>query len=205
MIGPKQKVIADVQTYNMANDSLSWGGAPGDPNRLPDNLARYPTSAEMRFMAYDAIIHKSQGVIFNNYRWDYKAFGRDDGEGRDDVSPRGNPSQWARVAGLSRELKAMTPVLLAPTQTPESAGVTVPAGTPIEMMVKQHQGKTYLLTVNASPDPVELEIGLALDQFPNPKITLLPGGRRIPLQSGSFNERWSGYEARIYEIAGGGS
>ncbi|MBI3292165.1 MAG: hypothetical protein HYZ73_05075 [Elusimicrobia bacterium] len=203
VIGPKQKVIADVQTYNMANDSLSWGGPPGDPKRLPDNLGRYPTIAEMRFMAYDALIHKSQGVFFNCYRWDYQNYGRDDGEGGDDVSLRGNPSQWEAVSSVSKELKAMTPILLAPTQEPKKAGVTIKG--PIELLIKHHQGRTYLLTVNPSPEPVQRQIRVARDRFPNPTVTLLPQRQRISFERGSLDVQWSPYEVRVYEIVPGGS
>jgi len=73
---------------------------------------------------------------------------------------------------------------------------------PVEMVIKQYDGRTYLLTVNPSA-PVQRQIRLDRDRFPNPTITLLPERQSIPFQNGSFDAKWGPYDVRIYEIASG--
>ncbi len=199
VLTPKGKsVITEVQVYNIGKDVLITRSGDTEEGRETVSKGRYPTREEIRFMAYYAILRGAKGVFFNCYRFDY-------GEEipGDDISPRKNPSQWRVVSSVSAELKAMIPILLTPTQQPNKAGVTIAGGAIVEMMVKQHQDKTYLFAVNPSPDPVHIQF--ALNQFPNPKITLLPEGQRIPFksESGTLNAQFSSYEVRIYEIASG--
>ncbi|MBI3292167.1 MAG: hypothetical protein HYZ73_05085 [Elusimicrobia bacterium] len=199
VLKPRGKsVIATIQVYNLAKDALVTKGGDTEEGQEVLSRGRYPTREEIRFMSYYAILKGSEGVIFNCYRYDYGP-----GVPGDDISPKKNPSQWRAVTSVSKELKEMVPILLAPAQEAKKAGVTIKG--PIEMMVKQHQGKTYLLTMNPSPEPVSLQIRLAPDRFPNPTVTLLPQRQRISLQSGSLDTQWSPYEVRIYEIARGGS
>ncbi|MBI3292757.1 MAG: hypothetical protein HYZ73_08130 [Elusimicrobia bacterium] len=189
-----KSLLPQVQIYNLAGDGLIW------PKGVPRSRGGYPTREEMRFSAYYSIILGAKGLVFNCYRYNYE-----DGTGGDDVSKWANPQQWEAVSSVSKELKEMTPILLAPTQERQRAGVTLRGEAPVEMLIKHHQGKTYLLTVNASPEPVQRQIRLARDRFPNPTVTLLPQRQRISFQSGSFDAQWSPYEVRVYEIGRGGS
>ncbi|MBI3292164.1 MAG: hypothetical protein HYZ73_05070 [Elusimicrobia bacterium] len=180
------------QAYNLANDPDMW---PDVKKRVPNAVGRYPTREEMRFMAYSGILQGAKGVIFNCYR-------TEDGNGKslEDISRENNPSQWEAVSSVSKELKEMAPILLAPTQERRSAGVTLTGGGSVEMLIKQHQGKTYLLTVNTLKRPVQRQIRLARDRFPNPTVTLLPQRQRISFDRGSLDAQWSPYEVRVYEI-----
>ncbi len=193
-----KSVMPTIQVYNVAKDALITSSGETEDGREIISQGRYPTREEIRFMAYYAILRGAKGVFFNCYRFDY-------GEEipGDDISRKANPSQWKAVSSVASELKSMTPILLAPTQEPEKAGVAIAGGSIVEMMVKQHQEKTYLFAVNPSPDPVYIQF--ILNQFPNPKITLLPEGQRIPFksESGTFNVQFSPYEVCIYEIASG--
>ncbi len=192
VLAPRSKaVIAHVLVYNIANDSLIW------PPEWPQSLGRYPTREEIRFTSYYAILRGAKGIFFNCYRFDYGEGGFD----RDDVSRMHNPSQWAVISSVSSELRSMVPIFLEPTQDLQSAGISIMGATPVEMMIKQHQGRTYLLTANPSTEPVELPIRLSAERFPNPTITLLPEGRTIPSQDRSFNAQWGAYDVRVYEIA----
>ncbi len=193
-----KSVMPTVQVYNLAKDALITSGGANESGQQIIAEGRYPTREEIRFMAYYAILRGAKGIFFNCYRFDY-------GEEvpGDDISPKANPKQWQAVSSVASELKSMIPILLAPAREPEKADVAIAGGAMVEMMVKQHQEKTYLFAVNPSPDPVYIQF--VLGQFHNPKITLLPEGQRIPFksESGTFNVQFSPYEVRIYEIAGG--
>lgn len=127
------------------------------------------------------------------------------------VSKRNLPCIKKRVSALKDHRALFGWQLYDEPDTPaydlhgKEQGPAVPPKNLVEAYktIKQHQGRTYLLTVNPSRGPVQLQIRFALDRFPNPRITLLPEGQRIPFQSGSFNAQWSPYDVRIYEIVSG--
>ncbi len=192
-VGPKKKVIAEIQTYNLANDSLSWGD---ETNRMPQNLGRYPTRAEMRFMAYNALIHNSHGVFFLEYRHHYLNYGRDDGVGGSDTSPRGNPRQWQIMASVATELKSMAPIFLAPDANkkigvkPESAG--------IEFLLKDYKDRLYLIAAN--PSKKKKTATFTMSQ-PVTAIKVLNEARSITLKGGSFTDPFDVYDVHFYEIS----
>jgi hypothetical protein len=195
LAGKDKPFIFVLQAYNLANDPNMW---PSVPNHPPKSRGRYPTRDEMRFMAYSGIIHGATGVIFNCYR-----FKNEDGTTADDISRRANPTQWAAVSSVSTELRSMLPVLVAPSQERQRAGVALKGEAQLEMLIKQRPWMTYLLTANPSARPARLQLHLAQDRFPNPQITLLPQKQRILAQGGSFDGHWNPYEVRVYEIRAG--
>lgn len=215
VIRPPQKAFVHIQTYNLENDPAFWGcymsegklecggyGPPGPP------YTRSPTKEEIRFTTYQALIHKAEGIFFLCYRFHYRMYADEadkpnNMDAGDDTSPRGNPAQWEAVASVASELKSMTPILLAPSQKRQEAGVTMTPEGRVEMMIKQYQGRSYLLTVNPSPKPVQHRIRLAPDRFPKPEIKLLPGGQKMSHQRHSFTDRWGPYDVRIFEISSG--
>lgn len=183
-----KSTLPQVQAYNLGTDPLM---------KLPPSMGRYPTRDEMRFQAYYSIILGGKGLFFNCYRYNY-----DGGDSPlDDISRTANPAQWQAVSSVASELKSISPVLLAPTQDSQSAGISIAGGSIVEMMVKKYRGKTYLLTVNPSGDSVVIRFALVQDQFPNPTVKLLPEKKYIPLQDGLLVDMWRPYDVRIYEIA----
>jgi len=206
-LGPEGKyTMAHVQVYNLGTDDLMWRDDPDASVRRPQ--ARYPTEEEIRFSAYYATMRGAEGLYFNCYRYTYEDESPD---GVDDISPYSpipaGRAQWPKIARVASELKAMAPVLLAPTVTPAEAGVVIEEG-PVEMMIKQYQGKTYLLTANPTAEAASARIQLAADRFPNPTITVLPGGGRpgprlVPKEH-AFDDNWAASAVRIYKISPGG-
>jgi hypothetical protein len=194
-VGRDKKVIAEIQTYNLANDSNVWGY--DTPHPMPRHLGRYPTRAEMRFMAYNALIHRSHGVFFLEYRHHYHNYGRHDGEGGSDTSPRGNKTQWQIMASLATELKSMGPIFLAPdankkiTVKPENAG--------IEFLLKDYKNKIYLIAAN--PSAKGKTITFTMPQAVT-TINVWSESRSItPQGNNSFTDNFDGYGVHIYEIS----
>lgn len=183
-----------VQVYNLANDPAMW---PDVLARHSNAVGRYPTKEEIRYMAFMGIIQGAQGVVFVCYKTQ-----DENGKLIENISGKGNPKQWQAVSSISAELKSMIPILLAPAQPLDTAGVTIAGETKVAMMLKQHEGSTYLLTANASESAAQHQIRLAPARFPNPKISLLQEGSRIPWQSsgGSFDAKWPPYGVYVFEI-----
>jgi hypothetical protein len=188
----RKPFVLKVQAYNLANDPDMW---PGILAYNPEAVGRYPTREEMRFIAYSGIIQGAKGILFSSY----KTFD-DGGTPLEDISSKKNPSQWQAVLSVASELKSISPILLAPTQDPQSTGISIAGGSLVEMMVKEYSGKTYLFTVNPSGDSVVIRFVLDQDKFPNPTVKLLPERKNIPLQDGLLVDTWEAYDVRIYEI-----
>ncbi len=186
-ITPGRKVIAHIQIYNLANDSITW-------SNMPKRFGRYPSKAEIRFMTYNALIHKSQGVFFLGYRYDYKNYGRDDGEGGDDISPRGNPSQWKAIASVATELKSLTPIFLSPDATQE---VTIQPEN-IEFLLKEYKNKLYLIAANSSVKGITATLTMSQ---PAATIHVLNESRSIRSNGISFTDNFDGYGVHCYEIS----
>lgn len=186
-----------LQVYNSANDPAIWYESVRDQRT---QYGRYPSQEEIRFMSYYAVMHGAGGLSFCCYRFDYNGlYGPPE---KEDVGPDANPEQWSRITAVSLELKEMGPILLAPSQKPPDAGVALVRRGPVEIVIKAYEGRTYLLTANPSSDPVQLEIRLDPNRFPNPTITLLPERQTLPHQNGSFTVHWAPYAVRIYAISG---
>jgi len=199
VVGSKQKVMAQIQTYNLANDSLTWENlwkdAPTKDYVMPRRLGRYPTRAEMRFMAYNALIHKSQGVLFCEYRHHYNNYDRHDGEGGEDVSPRGNASQWQAMASVATELKSLAPIFLAP----DAKKNTVESETEgIEFLLKDYKNKLYLIAANPS---VKKKMAAFTMSKPATTIKVLNEARSITPKGVSFTDQFDGYGVHVYEIS----
>ncbi len=182
--------------YNVANDYYIW------PKERRGEKGQYPTQEEMRFVAYYSIVRGVSDLIFSCYRFDYGEGPDGEALGGDDISHKANPKQWHAISAVASELKSMIPIFSAPSQKPGDAGVTI-TGTgnvTVEMMIKEYQGKTYLITVNPAEFCVQAQIRLAPDRFPDPSITLLPESLPISSKQGAFDVHWKPYEVRIYEV-----
>ncbi|MBI1745595.1 MAG: hypothetical protein HYR55_03295 [Acidobacteria bacterium] len=199
-----------LQGHNLANDPSLWSKLYPAVRNNYDYRPRpgyprggiYPSVEQMRYMAYGGFIHGAKSAIFLEYRV------RDNFDQiLEDISPfspfRPYVQQWEAVTNVATELSTMGPILLTPTQDLTTSGVSFGTGSwnpNGNTAVKQYQGKTYLVTVNPSPNSATRQIRLSPIQFPNPRITLLPAGTSILFQSGYFNAEWGPNEARIYQI-----
>jgi hypothetical protein len=110
----------------------------------PKQDARYPTPAEYRCMAYLSIINHAKGL------WFYTGSGQKDFQGKPaGLLNKPGESHWDYVQKLVIELKEFSPVIMAPTSSEKiSVG---PEGGPIEFVVRESQGKLFLIAANKSP------------------------------------------------------
>lgn len=109
---------------------------------------------------------------------------------------RNNRQLWESLVNLSIELKELTPIILSP----QSKQVATVDNEHICFIAKEHDGKFYLLCVNASSEPqVGVKINLPwLKQ--EAKARVLFENRMVIIRNGVLTDNFAGYERHVYEI-----
>ncbi|MCC7491498.1 MAG: carbohydrate binding domain-containing protein [Fimbriimonadaceae bacterium] len=107
-----------------------------------DPQAVYPTFAESRFMAYDAITAGANGILYWGCHY----------------TPRPSPF-WSDLKALVSELRALAPALasLPPAGGPVEVA---PADSPIAVAARTYEAQPVLLLANRSGQPAQAKVRL---------------------------------------------
>ncbi len=144
----------------------------------------YPTYNESRFMAFNAIIHGATGIIY----WGT------------DFTPQPS-SFWTDLKRVTHELGDMQKVLSAPSvnlkidKKYHELGHSIDAG--VEILSKNIEKTTYLLTANADKNNVKLTIQ-GLDAFR--KTEVLFENRTIDILNGELTDEYKPFDVHIYKL-----
>jgi hypothetical protein len=132
-----------------------------------------PLPHEVRFMAFDALIHHANGILYFSY-W-----------------PRA-PITWASISNLNRDIERLVPWLVAP-------GEEMPAqsGNPaIEIRARKVDKGWLILAANTSPRPITTTLTVkGIDQR---TIRMPFEAREIDINEGQWTERFDAYRVRAY-------
>jgi hypothetical protein len=139
------------------------------------------TPQEEYAITYLAVTHGANGIVYWNFN-----------------DARRNPQIWKTMVDISLELKTLTPVLVSPSsQRPVRVD-----NEHIHFLAKEHEGKFYLLTVNASPEP-QSKVRLTLPGLQdNATARVLFENRTVRMRNGVLTDDFAGYERHVYEIEG---
>jgi hypothetical protein len=141
---------------------------------------REMTEAEIRLETYLAIAHGARGVVW----WACCYCKRD------------HPRNWEATKRLAAELSRISPILL--DKDAAQALVFEPADAPIDVRLKQHAGKRYLLAVNHSPQPTgQVSFRLADVKACRSYFDASP---RTVTDGSAFGDTFEGYQVRLYEV-----
>lgn len=145
---------------------------------------KYPTYRESRFMAFNAIVHGVNGIIYwgTNY------------------TPQ--PSQFMDdLNKITKELASIQDILASKKInrnikiTYHEMGHSIDAG--IEMILKKSNNKFYLITTNSDKNPVKSTFS-GLADFTNAKV--LSENRGLVLQDGKLTDSYKPFDVHIYEL-----
>jgi len=150
------------------------------------NRKREPTLAEVRCMTYLAIAHGAKGIFYFAYHGSQ-------------YDIRLSPKHWDGVKRIAGELRDLTPVLLAP-KSKKKIGVKVDGGnqTTIHSLIKEWDGKTYLIAVNVSNAPIR-GIFSGIDESVQ-QIDVEFENRNVNCVNGGFSDDFTPYAVHIYKI-----
>ncbi|MCZ6795702.1 MAG: hypothetical protein O7J95_19015 [Planctomycetota bacterium] len=150
----------------------------------PDRGRRYPSFAESRFMAYDAIVHGARGLFY----WGSREI--------DD------PAFRSSLHALTAEIAALEPFLVAP----ERDGVRVevvdelfdPPGRGVRAALRKHGPDWLLVLVNEdSRRHLGVDVG-GLEPLEGRRLELLYGSEAIRVERGAMVTRLQGFEVKVF-------
>jgi hypothetical protein len=148
------------------------------------------TPPQVRSEAWMALVHGSRGLIYFVHQFKPKFI---------EAGLLADPEMLSAVKSLNQEIRGLAPVLNAP-ELNEAAVVKVsPAEVPVDFLVKRQGGATYLFAVGMRNAPARASfavIGLPA----RTEAEVLGEGRKIALEEGSFEDRFTPYQVHLYRI-----
>ena len=147
-------------------------------------MVLYPTRAQLRFMAWQCVAHRVNGVIW----WGLH------------TTPPEAPL-WEDLKAVVRELAqwkrelAARPAPLAFSMSYHDTGHSLDRA--IEWVAKPTPGGMLLVTVNADPNPVEVSFS-GLDKFQRAEV--LFESRSVTLSRGTLRDSFTPFDTHIYRL-----
>ena len=132
-----------------------------------------PLPNEVRFMAFNALVHRANGLLYFSY-WPRSAI------------------TWASVADLNRDIDRLVPWLLAPGQ--EKAASAENSG--VEIRAKKTRDGWLVIATNAKPTACRTT--LIVEGLGNAELRLPLENRDITAEKGRWTERFAAFQERVY-------
>lgn len=133
------------------------------------------TPSEHDFSAYTSIINGGSGIFYF-------------------ASHPKSESSWNRIKRIFKELGELTPVIASVEDAPK---IQCSAPT-IQILVKRHEGKTYIITVNSSKEPVDARF--AIPGLKASEVEVMFEDRSIKASAETFEDKFEGFQRHVYVI-----
>lgn len=182
-----QRVARGERPVFVVLQAFAWEALRTADDRALDAIV-YPSLRETRFMAYDAITHGVNGLLY----WGLHSV------------PRGHPFLDDLISVLS-EITTLMPALLgadlpAPSLHHLERGSSIASG--IEVIAKRTGDAAYLIAVNSSIDPAAAEFRNLPDDIARaPTLTVIGEDRQVMIANGSFIDEFDGFDVHVYRDA----
>lgn len=169
----------------------------------------YPTPAESRFMAYQAVIHGAKALLYygqlhctrpNSASALYSE--AKDPAARDrefQACLKLNQTFWEEHRAFFQELKAARRIFVLRSKATDIIAPS-PGQKSIESITKEAAGQQYVLAVNASPEPVTADFRVP-DTLKLKQIEVLFEKRTLPVNDSKFTDRLEAYGVRVYSTS----
>ena len=149
-------------------------------------------------MSFAALVHGAKGILWYTYS---STIPPNPSKGRFDAGIADDPKAWNTATNLARRISGLSQVLMYPGDT--AARVTVTDGPEKDMfgnvsvsgLVKRHEGKTFLIAVNAVRHPVRAKFTLP-DKCSG--VTVLWENRLVPCQGNAFEDDFASFGVHVY-------
>jgi hypothetical protein len=153
------------------------------------NVLRGPTPEEVRSEVWMALIHGARGLIY--FCHEFKPRFVEAGLLAD--------AEMARAVGqINAQIRDLAPALNSP-DVPNAATVeTSNAEVPLDLVVKQRDGATYLFVVAMRERGTTGTF--TLPGLTEARVEVLGENRSIPLRDGTFRDDFRGYQVHLYRI-----
>jgi hypothetical protein len=154
-------------------------------------LDRKPTPQQVRCEAWMSLIHGSRGLIYFVHQ--FKPTFRE-------AALLDDPDMLAAVTSLNRQITELAPVLNSPTIRNLAIVKSENAEVPVDLMVKQYKGATYLFAVGMRDGTTTAAFKFG-DATAGKVVEVLGENRTVVVKDGSFNDRFDPWDVHLYRLA----
>jgi len=167
----------------MVLQGFAWEMLRDPADRRAEDIL-YPTYAQARYMAYDAIVHGANGLLY----WGLHSTAQ-------------STVFWRDLMRVTREIASLAPILSArraahsPLVRYHEMGHSVDAG--VETLAKEHDGALYLLAVNSDKNPARVTMSVPRDVR---QISVLGEGRTVPVNHCEFTDDFAPFDVHLYGL-----
>ena len=165
---------------------------------------REPFSYEIRCQVYMSVVRGAKGIIWWTHSWiapenvgNPKANKRWDGKKDKYYSQLGvTKENKAEMKKINAQLTRLTPVIYSP----DVAGKVTTNNKDIEVLVKEYEGKTYIIAVNMKREKIDAEFSVA-GLKKTAKIEVDDENRAVTsVDEGKFSDKFSEHAVHVYTI-----
>ena len=161
--------VNDQKPIFMVLQGFAWRAL----SKRDDPQAVYPTLAQQRYMAYNAVVHGARGLLY----WGTP------------YTPK--PSQaWADAKTIVHELSCVTPMLVAPTPALQPK-VESDAGS-VKCLLRAAGGETYLVCINNENREAKATVSGLPPKLKSLRV-LYENGRQLAVRNGAAQVVLPGY------------
>ena len=177
------KRVSSEKPFFMVLQGFAWEMLKPESERNPQMIV-YPSYEQLRFMAYNAIIHDANGIIY----WGTK------------YTPANEPF-WNDLFKVTRELESIQKILTAPVEDfpiekeYHELGYSVDGG--VEILIKQFNGSVYLLTANIDKHQAKISFN-KISGFT--KAEVLTENREILISGETLTDDYKPFDVHIYKL-----
>jgi len=184
----RMRAAAPGKSCAMVLQGFGWRDIHDSAKKPPKEIGigRRPNYRESRFMAFDAIVHGANAIMY----WGTAYIEKDS-------------RLWTDLLRLARELKPLEPALVAPTSqssvevvSDESFGSTDGGG--IVAMLKQVGDDYVLIAVNETPHGLAFEVKNLPEALEGKQLHRLCTDESVLVKGRSFRDGIRGTEVHVY-------
>ncbi|HCO96642.1 MAG TPA: hypothetical protein DIU00_22335 [Phycisphaerales bacterium] len=148
------------------------------------------TPQQVKCEVWMSIIHGSMGLIYFVHEWEPKF---------DESSLLHDAEMLSAVTEINRQITGLAPILNSPTIKSAASVSSSNQAVPIAMMVKKHDGATYLFAVGMRGDKTTATFTL---QNPDSikTVEVIGENRIIPVKNGVFQDTFDPWDVHLYGI-----
>ncbi|MGN0870395.1 MAG: hypothetical protein ACI4UV_04325 [Victivallales bacterium] len=167
-----RNVVYDRKPVWMTLQGFAWGMVTHKKPFI------YPTHAENRFMAYNAVAHGATGLFWWGINWN-------------------GYENWDFVRELGKtvcELRAMAPVFVSQTISPAKL---LTRNSELHILQKRHDNKNWYIVLNETPKTFTAEFKVTGAE----KLKVFFESRELVSPDGNFSDEFAPYAVHIYSEA----
>jgi len=140
--------------------------------------------------AWMALIHGSRGILYFCHQFKPEF---------NEAAPLADPEMSAGMAKINQQIMELAPVLNSATVGEGSTIASSNKVVPVDAMIKQQGGATYVLAVAMRDGATKADFGIK-GLTGKAQAEVLGEGRKIDVADGKFSDEFKGYEVHLYKI-----